>query len=283
MTITVTGVNDTPITSGTPGDQANADNDAITTLDVSGHFSDVDGDTLTYSATDLPTGLTIDADTGVISGTIDNSASQDGPFNVVVTATDPWGQTTTLSFNWTVTNPGPTATDNTAAVNVTNTTSTGNVISDDDGLGVDSDPDGDELTVSRIAGTTDFGIAVPGEFGEIVVLNDGSYTYTLDTGNSDVVALGGNETLTETFFYRIVDGEGGTDFARLTITITGGNDAPITGGTIPSQTNDDADSITAVDVTSVFSDPDGDTLTYTAAGLPAGLTCLLYTSDAADE
>jgi hypothetical protein len=38
-------------------------------LDVSGNFSDPDGDTLTYTATGLPLGLTIDPVTGIISGT----------------------------------------------------------------------------------------------------------------------------------------------------------------------------------------------------------------------
>lgn len=58
------------------------------------------GPTITYSATGLPTGLTIAPATGLISGTptanVTNSA-------VVVTATDSGGSVGTSSFTWTVT------------------------------------------------------------------------------------------------------------------------------------------------------------------------------------
>ena len=46
------------------------------------------GQTLTYSATGLPPGLSIDSSTGLISGTIANNASVTTPYNVTVTATD---------------------------------------------------------------------------------------------------------------------------------------------------------------------------------------------------
>ncbi|WP_285541389.1 cadherin-like domain-containing protein, partial [Brucella sp. NBRC 12950] len=51
LTITVDPVNDAPEAVGTIVDQANDDADAITSLDVSDFFKDIDGDTLTYSAT----------------------------------------------------------------------------------------------------------------------------------------------------------------------------------------------------------------------------------------
>ena len=215
LTVTVAGVNDLPISSGSPGDQASLDNEAIISLDVSGHFADVDGDTITYTTTDLPTGLTINSSTGVISGTIDNSASLDGTFNVVVTATDPSGEQATIAFEWTVTNPGPTATDNTSGVTVESSTNSGNVITDDDGSGVDSDPDLDDLTVSRINSTTNLGVVFSGTYGEIVLNSDGTYAYMLDTTNTDVIALGNADQLTETFTYTITDGEGGTSDATF--------------------------------------------------------------------
>ena len=44
-------------------------------LQLDFNFSDVDGDTLSYGATGLPAGLTIDPDTGEISGTVTAPAS----------------------------------------------------------------------------------------------------------------------------------------------------------------------------------------------------------------
>ncbi|BBD64611.1 5'-nucleotidase/2',3'-cyclic phosphodiesterase [Nostoc commune NIES-4072] len=70
-------------------------------FNVSNKFTDVDqGDTLSYSATGLPTGSSIVANTGVISGTI----SQIGIFGVTVTATDKSGANVSDSFDLTVAN-----------------------------------------------------------------------------------------------------------------------------------------------------------------------------------
>ena len=49
-------------------------------------------DTLTYAATGLPGGLTIDPASGLISGTIAAGASMSGPYAVTVTATDDKGR-----------------------------------------------------------------------------------------------------------------------------------------------------------------------------------------------
>ena len=58
---TVTNVNRAPVVTA-PADQTSAENAAITLAVVA---SDPDGDTLTYSATGLPPGLSINATTGV--------------------------------------------------------------------------------------------------------------------------------------------------------------------------------------------------------------------------
>ncbi len=58
--------------------------------------------TLTYSATGLPTGLSINSSSGLISGT----PSAAGTFNVTVTATDNTGASGSTSFTWTISPQG---------------------------------------------------------------------------------------------------------------------------------------------------------------------------------
>jgi hypothetical protein len=64
--------------------------------------NDTAGGTLTYSATNLPAGLTIDAATGIISGTPTTA----GASNVTVTATDSTGASGSTQFTWTIASSG---------------------------------------------------------------------------------------------------------------------------------------------------------------------------------
>lgn len=59
-------------------------------LDLSGHFSDQDGDELTFSISGLPTGSGLSiSTTGIISGTPTQADSEASPISVTVTAEDP--------------------------------------------------------------------------------------------------------------------------------------------------------------------------------------------------
>jgi hypothetical protein len=60
----------------------------------------VDADAGSFTATGLPTGLSIDAKTGVISGTIAKTAS--GNFTVTIQASDGTVQSAPMSFLWSV-------------------------------------------------------------------------------------------------------------------------------------------------------------------------------------
>ncbi|HEX3780350.1 MAG TPA: Ig domain-containing protein [Pseudonocardiaceae bacterium] len=64
--------------------------------------SDTDGGTLSYTATGLPAGLSINSSTGLISGTPTATASS----TVTVTATDSTGPSASTSFGWTVSTTG---------------------------------------------------------------------------------------------------------------------------------------------------------------------------------
>jgi poly(hydroxyalkanoate) depolymerase family esterase len=89
-----TGGNTVTVTN--PGNQTAASGTAITALQVNATDS-APGQTLTYSATGLPPGLSISS-SGLISGT----PSSGGTFTTVVSATDTTGATGSTRFTWTV-------------------------------------------------------------------------------------------------------------------------------------------------------------------------------------
>ena len=84
-------------------------------------------------------------------------------------------------------------------------------------LSNDTDADGDSLTVSAISGGS-LGSALDGNYGQLTLSADGSYTYNANKDLADPLDPG--DTVTDTFTYTVSDGNGGTDTATLTITIT---------------------------------------------------------------
>src|SRR5439155_899651 len=162
--------------------------------------------------------------------------------------------TATLTVTVTGTNDAPTATANTAAVREDVTLSaSGNVISNDSGFGVDSDPDGDALAVSAVNGAAgNVGAPVAGAYGSVTVAAGGAYTYTLNNASAAVQALAAGQTVTDVFHYTASDGHGGTATADLTVTVTGTNDAP-TAGTIPNRSDAEA-SAPSLNVSGYFAD-----------------------------
>jgi hypothetical protein len=84
------------VTATSPGNQTSTVGSAVS-LQV--HATDsASGQTLTYSATGLPAGLSVNSSTGLISGT----PSAAGTFSVTVTARDTTGASGSASFIWTV-------------------------------------------------------------------------------------------------------------------------------------------------------------------------------------
>ncbi len=248
-----------------PMDAVDGDDVSIPTM-----ISDPDGDTLVYTVTGLPDGLSIIPSTGEIVGTLDNSASQGGPnddgvYTITVTADDGEGGVVTDTFEYVVSNPGPDAVDDDFTANE-GAPINGFVIA-----GSDSDPDQDELTVTEVGGDpANVGMPVAGSTGGLFTINpDGTLTFD-PNGEYESLELG--ETATSTITYMISDGEGGTDTATVTVTIEGTNDAPITTGPLVDQTGTDSDPSVPFDVSTIFTDVDGEPLTYTATGLPPGLT-----------
>jgi len=100
--ITVANTNDAPTLTTAIPDQ-NTTTGSWVSWDISGNFTDIDvGDTLSYAATNLPTGLSLDTGTGIISGTVADSAI--ATHSITVTASDGNGDSVSDIFDVTVTN-----------------------------------------------------------------------------------------------------------------------------------------------------------------------------------
>ncbi len=121
-------------------------------------------------------------------------------------------------------------------------TATGNVLLND------SDPDaGDTLSVQGIVAgggtapvSTGVGMAIAGHYGSITLAADGSYSYALDNGNPATNALAEGASAHETFTYTVRDALGGVATARISIAITGSNDAAVITGTATGTAAEDS-------------------------------------------
>ena len=220
-----------PIVLTAPGDQT-ASEGSSASLALSATYSG--SGTLTYSATGLPAGLSINPSSGVITGTPGYGASVAGPYAVTVVAQD-GTYSTEQSFNWTITSP---ITISTPADQTTNEgTSVSLSISASDSssgtmrfaaLGL---PAG--LVISATTGTIS---------GSLAAGSQGSYTVTIGTNDS-------------------------TYFAETTFTWN--VKSPITFATPDDQTRNEGDSVA---LTVGATDATSGTLTYSATHLPSGLS-----------
>ncbi|MBK1879382.1 putative Ig domain-containing protein, partial [Pelagicoccus mobilis] len=245
--LTVENTNDTPTLQAEIAD-TNASEDSEFSLDISSNFEDVDlGDTLSYSATlengeALPSWLSIDPDTGELSGTPQNGDV--GTISITVTASDLEGETATDSFSIQVdnTNDGPTATvieDQSTDEDSSFNLDTSEAFSDID--------EGDTLTFSATLENGDplpDWLSIDSETGEL----------SGTPRNQDV----GEISITVTSS----DGEESAS-TNFQIAVENTNDGP-TASDISNQTTDE-DSAFSLDVSSNFNDIDlGDTLVYEA-------------------
>lgn len=120
-------------------------------------------------------------------------------------------------------------------------------------LANDSDPDGDALTVSGVS---------PASNGSVVLNGDGSVTYQPKA----------NFNGTDAFSYTVSDGKGSSDTATVTVTVSAVNDGP---DAIDDRANTTSTKSVTIPVLANDADIDGDPLTVTAVGTPAGGTATL--------
>ena len=177
----------------------------------------------------------------------DTDATPFEEFDIQVTDND--GDTATDTLHIDIVDDAPIANNDTDSVTEDGPlVANGNVVT---GVGSDGNPAGDDLVgaddsiVTNVDGlnpgvgsavATPGGVAIVGQYGTLVIQSDGSYTYTLDNTNPVVQALSDGDTLTEQFEYTLLDNDGDTDTAVLTITINGDNDVPTVD--VPTQGED---------------------------------------------
>ncbi len=203
------------------------------TLDVSGRFSEPDGQTLSYTVEVSDTAV---ADVSVADAVVTVVAVAKGSVTVTITATDPGGLTAMQSFVFTVPNRPPMVVD----------TIPGDTIHVGDSITVDlssyfDDPDGDTLTYAATASEPGVvGASVSGSTLTVTALTKGQATVTVAA----------------------TDDEGLASTQRFTVTVP--NRPPMAADTIPAQMLFKGETVT-LDLTPYFTDPDGDSLVYAAA------------------
>jgi hypothetical protein len=238
VSVLVTGENDPLAAVGTIPDQSDNEGESIS-FATAAYFSDPD-DTISYAATGLPGGLSINSSTGLITGTIDNGAETSSPYSVTITASAAGETDVDQTFSWTVTDPAPTAVgtipDQTSEEGETISLYINSYFSDDDTLSYSESglPSGLSLNSStgEITGT------LPNE-------SAGNYPVT-------ITATDGDADVDQVFDWTITD------------------PVPEAVGTIPDQSDTEGDYV-SLDVSSYFFDDD--TLYYSDGGtLPPGLS-----------
>jgi len=245
VTVTVTGVNDSPTAND---DTGTTNEDQAVAIDVLANDTDPDtGDTKSVQSVDT---------TGT-KGAVTNSGANvtydpDGAFEQLAvgeqatdtftyTMVDGQGESSTATVTVTVTgaNDAPTANTDTGSADEDHSVAI-------DVLANDTDPDTSDTKSVQSVDTT-------GTLG--AVTNNGTNVTYNPNGAFENLSVG--QSATDTFTYTMVDGQGQPSSATVTVTVTGANDAP-TANTDTGSTN--ANNSVAIDVLANDTDPDsGDT------------------------
>ncbi len=295
VTITVNGVNDAPEVSLTEdGTAVSIDaqegraNQELTPIDLSGLFTDVDGDELTLSfevrrsgsldpqeLSDIDLTHETTDSTGAAVSRIIGTPTISGFYTITVIATDgsmeddgSGGErpvTATSSFSILIRADLPPIIRDASDSNLTSGAGTvmeeGALIAE--GTIAITDPDGDQTPPIVLDGANTNTGMLAGQYGTMAfVESTGTWTYTLNNNHTMVQGLGDGETLTETFTFTALGAE---DF-DVEITITGANDAPVflSDKEPPNETVTKSQNIETGDLRSFFTDQDmNDELTLT--------------------
>ncbi|WP_422003463.1 beta strand repeat-containing protein [Roseovarius mucosus] len=160
----------------------------------------------------------------------------------------------TISVSITATNDSPIAVNDAFGVTEGSFASAFNVLS----IGTaDSDPENDTLSVTALADLADGAQPVGGsatvgasagvittDWGaEVTLQSNGQLFYNLTSSTARFNELAAGETAVDSFTYTVSDGNGGTDTATVSVTITGVNDAILAAPDTITATEDTAASV----------------------------------------
>ena len=207
---------------------------SASSIDVSSYFSEADGDVMRYTASSAATSK---ATVGVSGSTVTITPVAGGTATITVTADDGQGSSATQTIAVTV-NRAPTSAGSIPAQTITAGTNARGF----DVSSYFSDPDGDTLTYQATSLKT----------SKVTASASGS------TVNLTGVAAG-------TASVAVTVSDGRLNFSQTFTVTVGTNRAPTAVGSIAGGNLGAGTTPKAVDVSSNFSDPDGDTLTYTAS------------------
>ena len=252
VTVTVNPApNVAPVAVGTIAPFTLTAGTAATIIDMAAHFSDPNGDPLSYSV--------ISTDTRVATVSVSNSILTltplaEGTATVMIMVQDTGGLTITENITATV-NPAPNAiptfTGVTAFSVMENITMVGTVTA------VDSDEE-DTITGYAIA------LGADGAKFNIAPLSGDLSFNTAPDFETPGDASGTNQYIVVVQVVSGVDDRALTADQTITVTVTDANDAPVAVGTIDPVTLTVGEEEQTLDVSGKFADPDGDALTYSA-------------------
>jgi len=224
--------------------QANTEGDTNISVQVPTASDIHNGKTLTYSATGLPAGLTIASGTGKITGTVSAGDHTNSPYTVVVTASD-GTDSATETFTWTI-NPAVAITPTGDQTNLV-----GNVLSGASAVQVQA-TDANSKTLTYSATGLPGGLKIDPTSGLI----------------SGTIASGDDHNSPYHVTVTVKDGTN-SNSENFTWTVT----PIVTIAKITDQVNDDGATITPIQVSA--QDGVGKALSYSASGLPTGLSISL--------
>ncbi|WP_160153355.1 putative Ig domain-containing protein [Microbulbifer sp. ALW1] len=276
FTITVIAANDAP--TGTLVDKSVMENRTLS-YNLNNDISDVNGDSLSYSATlsngnALPSWITWSNASTLY---FDPDYGHKGTYDIKVTASDGRGGTRVDTFRLTVdqgANRAPTV-----ANGISNKTATEHVAwSYTVPTSTFSDPDGDVLTYAAYKRvwvpeeTIDLSGGEPGVPQEIVTIPahwdyvalPSWISFNTSTRKFSGTRSGISSNETWQLAVRAKDPSGRTVYTHFNLTVQPGNEPPIVANPIPNRSGSVGSAFSYTFPTSTFSDPNGDSLTYSA-------------------